>query len=117
MNIFSLKEVFEFFVNTGEDEKLVRIEIFESNDNDGIFRMRVWFQDTYNLYPTFLNIGKATHDWVYASEIINQEISLAVAPIPEWLTGIRYPDIKSFYDDVYKRVHQYLHDLYGAAEQ
>lgn len=102
MRIFRLVNSYEFYIDLNVEEKLIRIEIFEAIDESLVFRARVWHQNTYNLYPTFLNLGKSGEDLhrTYSSDYLNVDITATVSDSPEWLTGISLPSEKQFFDMV-----------------
>lgn len=104
MKIFRLSETYEFYIDPVEYSKLVRIEIFKSTDVPCTLRGRVWLQSTYNLYPTFINLEKNSHNQVFSSDQINQEITLSVATSPDWVTGVETDDEKAFFNEVYLSV-------------
>jgi hypothetical protein len=108
LKIFRLFETYEFYIDSVEDSKLVRIEIFKSTDAPCTLRVRVWVQSTYNLYPTFINFEKNSHDQVFSSDQLNQEITLSVATSPDWLTGVEIDDEKAFFNEVYLSVCNFL---------
>lgn len=100
MRIFRLVNSYEFYIDLAVDEKLIRIEIFEAADESLVFRTRVWYQNTYNLYPTFLNLGQNGEDLhrVYSSDYLNVDMTATIADSPEWLTGISFPSEKKFFE-------------------
>lgn len=110
LKLFRLSEVYEFYADPVEHEKLVRIEIFKSMDASCSLRTRVWLQNTYNLYPTFINCEERSHDNIYSSDQINQEITLLVATSPDWLTGVEISDEKIFFNEIYSSVCKFFEE-------
>jgi Arc/MetJ family transcription regulator len=110
MRIFRLIESYEFFLEQSADKRLIRVEVLEATNDNQLFRARVWLQNTYNLYPTFLNLGASGEDLkqVHSSDQISTEISTLIADEPEWLTGIRCKNAKEFLDSILTRVIAHL---------
>lgn len=108
LKIFRLSEVYEFYVDSVEYTKLVRIEIFKSTDASCALRTRVWLQNTYNLYPTFINCEENYHNKIYSSDQINQDITISIAASPDWLTGVEIYDEKTFFNEIYSSVSKFL---------
>lgn len=110
MEIFHLVESYEFFIEYARDKKLVRVEIFESLGKRGLFRTRAWIQNTYNLYPTFVNMGAHGDDLrqVHSSDQLNMEITTLVAETPDWITGVHMSDKESFLTRIQQRVVEFF---------
>ena len=76
----------------------VRIEIFCDTENPNLFRARVWDQNTYNLYPTMLNIDEegGLKNKMYSCDEINREITLTIAEDPALIRGKEYSNEEEF---------------------
>jgi hypothetical protein len=70
-----------------------------------MFRARVWIQNTYNLYPTFINTGTQGEDLkqTHSSDQICTEITLLVAEDSEWITGVKSKNAKEFFNLVLEK--------------
>lgn len=112
MHIFSLVKTYEFFLENSDDKRLIRIELFEAIDDGEVLRARVWIQNTYNIYPTFLNLGPQGEDLklIHSSDQLNIDITLSVSDTPEWITGIRGMSTDSFLDLIQKRIVAFYDD-------
>lgn len=118
MRIFRLVESYEFFLEQAADKKLIRVEVLEAINEYRVYRARVWLQNTYNLYPTFLNLGPHGEDLrqVHSSDQLSMEITTLIAETPEWITGIQSKSAKDFFDFVLERIIALFSDVGGQTE-
>jgi len=86
--LYKLTSTYELLLSLGSVEKPVRIEIFQSSDGKK-FRAQVWAQNTYNLYPTLMNINEKGDDLhvMHSSDDLNQEITSLILEGPELIRG------------------------------
>ena len=94
----------------GTIERPVRMEIFKALEDEPLYRARIWMQNTYNLYPTFMNTddnGDDLHN-VHSSDQIDMEITTLIAEDPELITGKYYASESDFVDYVKSRVVFYI---------
>ncbi|MFN8756754.1 MAG: hypothetical protein ACK5YB_14585 [Burkholderiales bacterium] len=112
MTLFRLSGTYEAFVGSEGSQRLVRIEVLVSLKDHEIYRARVWVQSTYNLYPTFLNLGKDGADLkqVHSSDQLNAEITSLIADDPSWATGIACSSEQAFLDQVCRRIETVLRE-------
>jgi len=110
---FQLTSTHEFFLEFESDEKLVRVEIFSATNERNIFRTRVWLQNTYNLYPTFLNVGPKGEDLklIHSCDQLNTDITVLIAASPDWITGVFCAAESDFLVMVASKVEQHFQNL------
>ncbi len=98
MNLFKLTSTYEHFLPVGNNSQLVRIEIFRSAADLNIYRARIWIQNTYNLYPTFMNTSNEGGDLhcLHSSDQLNSDITSVVAEDPSLITGIQFENENQF---------------------
>jgi hypothetical protein len=111
-DLFKLISTYELVLTLNDAERPVRIEVFSSASNNQIYRARVWVQNTYNLYPTFLNIGEHGEDLhkMHSSDQLDTDITTIIAEDPDLITGKRYGNEQAFLDYLKTRV-MYYQDL------
>ncbi len=97
-NIFKLSNTYEMLLEFKDTSRPVRIEIFCDIENSNLFRARIWDQNTYNLYPTMLNIDEegGLKNNMYSCDEINREITLTIAEQPTLITGKKYSNEEEF---------------------
>lgn len=107
--LFKLISIYEVILTLGTVERPVRIEIFRSVNGDSIYRARIWVQNTYNLYPTFINTGHNGEDLhnVHSSDQIDMEITSLIAEDPELITGKHFSSEDGFLNYVRSRIAHY----------
>lgn len=108
-NLFRLISTYEYFVEIKSTKRSVRIEIFTSLDNDGMFKGRVWIQNIYNLYPSLLNSDKAGKDLhaVHSADELNVDISSTIVDDERYLFGIKCNGEKEILNYFEKRISDY----------
>jgi len=114
-HIFKLKNTYEIFIEVAGTKRPVRIEILESGQDAGVFRARVWDQNTYNLYPTMANLlpqGGIEHG-IFSCDEINREVTTIVADAPEFILGKTYTDENEFLRHIIGLVKTYEKELQG----
>ena len=101
-NLFTLSTTYELLLEFKDTSRPVRIEVFRSVENPNIYRARVWDQNTYNLYPTFVNIDSedGLQNKMLSCDEVNREITNIVAKEPTLITGKEYPGEKEFVEYV-----------------
>lgn len=107
--MYKLISTYELFVSLSGADRLLRIEVFNSVENNTIFRARIWLQNTYNLYPTFMNLsedGKNLQKF-HSSDEMNMEITSLIANDPSFITGNEYGDEREFLDFVISLVNDF----------
>ena len=113
-DFFRLVSTYELMLTLGSMDRPVRIEVFRSLSDTQLYRARVWAQNTYNLYPTFLNTGQKGEDLrkVHSSDQIDADITSVLAEEPDLLTGKHYRSEEEFLAYVKTRVADYqkLHE-------
>lgn len=116
MELFKLSSTYEVLVEFGGAVRPVRIEILVSIDNPRKLRARVWEQNTYNLYPTFANIGPegGLENRLMSCDELNREISMSVAEEPEMLLGREWESEEVFLDHIKDAILRYQSTLGGA---
>jgi len=100
--MFKLQSTFELLLNFNDTTRPIRIEVFSMTDNPKIYRARVWDQNTYDLYPTFLNMPQDNGEQrkMYSSDEVNREITNIVAEDISLITGKEYPNEEAFVEYV-----------------
>lgn len=104
--LFKLISTYEQIVTLNTVDYPVRMEIFKSLDDRSFYRARVWVQNTYNLYPAFINSGKNGEDLhkVHSSDQVDMEITTLIADDPTLITGKHYTNESDIVDYVKSRV-------------
>lgn len=108
--LFKLVSTYEVMVTLSTIECPVRMEIFKTLEGESLYRARIWVQNTYNLYPTFMNTdgnGEDLHN-VHSSDQIDMEITTLIAEDTELITGKYYASESDFLDYVKSRVVFYI---------
>lgn len=110
-DLFKLVSTYEILLYLEQTDRPVRIEVFRSLSDCQMYRARVWVQNTYNLYPTLLNTGNRGEDThtMHSCDLVNMEITLAIAEDPDFITGKHYKDEEDFVDYIKSRI-VYYHD-------
>ena len=108
-NIFKLSNTYEMLLKFKDTSRPVRIEIFCGIENPNLFRARVWDQNTYNLYPTMLNIDEegGLKNKMYSCDEINREITLTIADEATLISGKEYSSEEVFLNYVQSLVMNY----------
>jgi hypothetical protein len=101
-NIYRLVSVYEVLLRISKIDRPVRLEIFRSLIDLENYRARIFVQNTYNLYPTFINIGEHGEDLhvVHSADHIDMDITSLVAEVPGLMTGINFPSEDVFLEYV-----------------
>jgi hypothetical protein len=109
---FKLISTYEVIVDNGKIEYPLRIEIFVSCFKDRIYRTRVWSSNTYNLYPTFLNIDDAGNavQQIFSCDQFDVDITSVIAKNPELITGINFESEEEFFKYVKHHIDDYIDD-------
>lgn len=112
--LYKLISTYELLLELGSVEKPVRIEILQSPDGKK-FRTRVWAQNTYNLYPTLMNIDEKGNDLhkMHSSDDLNQEITSLVFEDPELITGKEFASEKEVLQYTEDRISSFVKSLQG----
>ncbi len=107
--LWKLVATYELLLELGQTRRPVRVEVFKSNNGGSRFRARLWVQGTYNLYPTFLNMGPQGQDLrhVHSSEELNQEITSLVVENPAFMEGIEFESEGAFVEALQGLVAKY----------
>ena len=107
--LFKLISTYEIILHLNKTDRPDRFEVFRSLADDSIYRARVWVQNTYNLYPTSLNINDKGDDLhrMHSCDELAQEITLAIAGNPDFITGKKYTDEQAFVDYILSRIKSY----------
>jgi len=107
--LWKLVATYELLLELGPIHRPVRIEVFKSNNGSSRFRARLWVQGTYNLYPTFLNMGPQGQDLhkIHSSEEMNQEITSLVVENPAFIEGIEFQSEVAFVEALQGLVTKY----------
>ena len=101
--IFKLISTYEYIVEINSAHKPVRVEVFQAVDSVDIYRARVWIQNMYNVYPTFLNTDENGSDLrkVHSCDELNTEITSNIAENERLILGEKYKSEKVFLDYVH----------------
>lgn len=112
---FKLKNTYEIFIDVSGTKRPIRVEIFESIQDEGFFRARVWDQITYNLYPTMANIlpEGGIENMLFSCDEINREVTIMVADDPYFILGKAYKNENEFLRYVTSLVKKYEQELQG----
>jgi hypothetical protein len=112
--LFKLTSVYEYFLPAKDQpDKLVRLEIFNSVEETDIYRVRVWLQNTYNLYPTLINIDSQGNDLmsIHSSDDLNQDITSIVFSDGEIILGKRFSDEDSLINHAKDNIDIFFNEL------
>jgi len=112
--LYKLISTYELLLELGSTERPVRIEIFQLPDGKR-FRARVWVQNTYNLYPTLININEKGDDLhaVHSSDDLNQEITSLILEDPELIRGKEFNSEDEVLRYVEERINSFAKSLQG----
>ena len=110
---FLLKSTYEYVIEFKMNTRPIRIEIFLSLENNKKYRVRVWDQNTYNLYPTFANMppGGGIENKMMSCDEVNREITTLVAETPEVILGMEWESEASFLNYLKKAIDKYREKL------
>ena len=98
--LFKLIATYELVVEFSTLERPVRIEIFKPLEDKFLYRARVWMQNTYNLYPAYLNTDKNGEDLntIHSSDQLDMDMTSLITDDPEIITGKHYMNKSDFLD-------------------
>lgn len=108
--LFKLKSTYELILSQGDESQLVRIEIFALIEDSNYFKARVWFKNTYNLYPMVVNTGPNGEDLhrIHSSDDINTEITSMIAEEESFMLGKHYENEEEFLNYISNRVKEFI---------
>jgi hypothetical protein len=112
--LYKLTSTYELLLDLGSTERPVRIEIFQSPDGKK-FRARVWVQNTYNMYPTLMNVNEKGDDLhaMHSCDELNQEITFLILDDPDLIRGKEFESEKKLLQYLETRVNSFAESLRG----
>jgi hypothetical protein len=110
--MYKQMSVYELFVEENSVSVICRLELFESVSDSSLRRARVWIQNFYNMYPTFINTDANGDDLhrTHSSDLLLQEITNLLPIDQSVITGTQ-ADEKSLITTLQDAVLIYIRGL------
>ena len=114
-NSFKLIEIFEFQLNLNGWSRCIRYEIFLSVVNNKKYRVRIFLDEQYNLYPYLLNSIPDTNgnveNKVHSVDMLNRDITTLLPSGEEFLNGKICPSLEIFLNSVHLETIHFLEEF------
>ena len=97
----------------------LRMEIFKSQDNQSLYRARIWLQGTYNLYPSELNRDGKGGDLhrTHSEDTIDTEMTTIISNDYTLVTGKYYKSESDFVNYIKSLIEAFFIDEKNIIEE